>query len=216
MKKPTLLASLHLVRYNQFVFDCSNSNPMKPLERSNALQQEADHLLELLNLLPILQAYGEVTITGSYYLHTMVFPDIDLHLTTVSIPQLFDIAAHIAAHDLTTEIRFQRSRIPRLPGGLYLKAYFDCGDWERPWKLDIWSLDDALIHAQNAEMQAFRHKLTDELREAILNYKCSIFTPKHRPPVMSGYFIYKAFLDLGLTDDADVTRYLVENGVVMD
>ncbi len=67
-----------------------------------------------------------------------------------------------------------------------------------------------------ADMRHFQTKMTPELREQIINYKLSVLTPQLRTPVYSGYYIYKAFLDEGLTNFEQVTRYLVDNGIQME
>jgi hypothetical protein len=105
--------------------------------------------------------------------------------------------------------------MPQLPEGLYLKLRLDYGDWGRPWKIDIWSLDDALIDRNMADMHHFQAAMSGDLREQILRYKYSILTEQHRTPVYSGYFVYKAFVDEGLSDFEEVTRYLVSQGIHM-
>ena len=189
---------------------------MNPLQRTKIIKQEADAILEKVGVFQILESYGNVTPTGSYFLDTMVYPDIDLYIPKIPISEMFNIGSKLAAHELTSEVVFQKSRVSALPGGLYLKARFEYGDWGRLWKLDIWSLEDTLIEKQMAEMVRFKGRMTEELREKIINYKYSMLTDKHRTPTFSGYFIYKAFLDEGMTDFDDVTRYLIESGIKID
>jgi hypothetical protein len=58
--------------------------------------------------------------------------------------------------------------------------------------------------------------MTPELREEIIRYKLSVMTSDKRTPKYSGYYIYKAFLDEGMTDFDAVSQYLVANGINMD
>ena len=110
---------------------------------------------------------------------------------------------------------FERSKSPQLPGGLYLKARIDYGNWGRPWKVDIWSLPDVVIDEKMKDMRRFKRSLSGRLREQILTYKCSVLTEQNRTPMYSGYFIFKAFIDEGLSDFQQVTDYLVNNGIQM-
>ena len=64
-----------------------------------------------------------------------------------------------------------------------------------------------------APMRHFLGCLTPELRRQIIRYKLSMLTPAGRTPMYSGYYIYRAFIDEGLTDFEQVTRYLVANGI---
>jgi len=189
---------------------------MNPLKRSKIIKQEADDILEKVGVYEILEPYGKATPTGSYFLDTMVYPDIDVYISRVSIAELFEIGGILAENDLTSQVVFEKSRISSMPGGLYLKARFAYGDWGRPWKLDIWSLEDKLINEKMGEMVRFKEMMTDEVREQIVKYKFSVMNKENRTPMFSGYFIYKAFLDEGITDFGEVTRYLIGNGINMD
>ena len=186
------------------------------IERSSLLRREADFILKETGLLAILSRRGKVTFTGSYFLDVMVYPDVDLWMPKVSQEEIFHMAAEIAASPLVWQVVFEKSKDPNLPGGLYLKARVDYGDWSRPWKIDIWSIEQALLEKKMDEMEHFQRKLTPELRQQIILYKDSLLTSEGRTPMYSGYFIYKAFLDEGLSDPQEVTQYLVDQGIQVE
>jgi hypothetical protein len=186
-----------------------------PLQRSARLKQEADFIIQAVNLYEIVQPYGRITPTGSYYLDVMAYPDIDLYLSKVTVEKMFAIGGQLAACDLVYQLVFEKSQTPRLPGGLYLKPRTAYGEWGRPWKIDIWSLADEVIDQQMAEIHRFKQAMTATTREQIIRYKHTILTASLRTPMYSGYHICKAFIDEGLTDFQAVTNYLIEQGIRM-
>ncbi len=189
---------------------------MDPIERASILKQEADLVLQKVGVYDILRPYGRIVPTGSYFLDVMVYPDVDLLMSKVSVEQLFQIGGRLASSDMVFQVVFAKSREANLPGGLYLKPRVDYGDWGRPWKIDIWSLDDPIIDRQMEPVTRFKSKMVGPIREQIIRYKLSIMTAEHRTPMYSGYFIYKAFIDEGITDFQQVTRYLIDNGISVE
>ena len=189
---------------------------MLPIDRAARLRQEADLVLRLIKLDDILRSYGKVYPTGSYSLDVMAYPDVDLYIPDVSIDHLFQIGAQVAQCQLVTQVVFERSDDPLLlPEGLYLKIRVNYGEWGRPWKIDLWSLAEKVILQKMVDMEHFQIRLTPKLREKIVEYKLSVLTSQLRTPMYSGYYIYKAFIDEGLTDFDSVTRYLVSCGIRM-
>lgn len=188
---------------------------MQPLERSQKVHQEADFILRELRVMERLDVCGRVTAGGSYFLDTMIYPDIDLYVSAAPIDTIFQIGAQFASHPWVSEVNFAKSDDPDLPNGLYLKPRIHYGDWGRPWKMDIWFLADSLIDAKMEESRRFLSRMTPALRERIIRYKASILTSELRTPMYSGYFIYKAFLEEGLEDFDAVTGYLIEHGIKM-
>lgn len=188
---------------------------MDSLKRSRVLKIEADRVIGLLDLNELLACYHRVVPTGSYYLDVMIYPDIDYYVSKVTIEQLFITAVQLAKHDLVRAVVFEKSDTKRMKDGLYLKARVAYGDWGRLWKIDIWSLEDCVIKAKMTDMVRFKEKMTPKLREQIINYKASIITSQRRTPMYSGYFIYKAFVDEGITDPEEVSAYLLENGITI-
>ena len=186
---------------------------MDVLERAAKLREEADLVMRSIGLEEILRPYGEITPTGSYFLDVMVYPDVDLYMPKVSVGQLFEIGARLADVSIVTRVVFEKSNVPNLPGGLFLQPRIHYGDWERPWKIDIWSLDASVIAEKMSQMRHFADGMTPAVREQILHYKFSLLNDEQRTPSFSGYFIYKAFMDEGLSGFDQVTQYLIDNGI---
>lgn len=189
---------------------------MHPLEYAGKLRQEADLILQKVRLMEILGPSRKITFTGSYFLDVMVYPDIDIYISKLTGAQLFQVGAQLAESELVAQVIFEKSNNPQLPGGLYLKPRIAYGDWGRPWKIDIWSLDEALIEQKMESMLRFKAWMTDQVRGQIISYKLSIMSSTRRTPMYSGYFIYKAFIDEGLTDYKEVTNYLIKNGIEIE
>jgi hypothetical protein len=185
------------------------------MDRANRLKQEADSLLDLLQIPEIFAPYGGVTYNGSYFLDVMAYPDIDLYVPQMTIPEIFQAGAKLAAFPYVKEIVFSKSSEPTLPGGLYLKPRIDTGDWGRPWKIDIWSIDLSLMKSKMAVMDHFKAHMTPALREFIIAYKVSILNEQGRTPMYSGYYIYKAVFDESLRNPAEITDYLRLNGITI-
>jgi hypothetical protein len=185
---------------------------IEPLALAERLHQQAGQLLSDIRLAEIIAPYGPITPTGSYFLNVMVYPDIDVYLPRLSIEQLFAVGGQLAQAEGIVQVVFEQND-DMMPGGLYLKLRIANDTWGRPWKIDLWSLDPDLREEKMAPMRYFLSCLTPELRLQIIRYKLSVLTPAGRTPMYSGFFIYKAFIEQGLTDFEQVTRYLVANGI---
>ena len=184
----------------------------EPLALAERLHQQAGQLLADLRLAEIIAPYGAITPTGSYYLNVMVYPDIDIYLPRLTIAQLFLLGGQLVQAEGVVQAVFEQND-PMMPGGLYFKLRIANKVWGRPWKVDLWSLDPDLMEEKMAPMRHFLARLTPELRLQIIRYKLSVLTPAGRTPMYSGYYIYKAFIDDGLSDFEQVTRCLVANGI---
>ncbi len=186
---------------------------MNSLERANLLKCEADYLMDALQIRAIYAPYGEVIVSGSYFLDTMAYPDVDLYVASMSWEDFVNAGAQLAALPLVSELHFSKKAFPDLPGGLYFKPYIEHGDWGRPWKFDIWSVDPSISKSKMVDMYRFQNLMTPAMRELIVTYKLSIINEEGRTPIFSGYFTYKAVLDYGLRKFDEITQFLQENGV---
>ena len=142
---------------------------MNVIERARSLRAEANSVMEHVELAAIFEPYGGIFPTGSYLLDLMMYPDIDVYVPPMTIEQIFTAGARLAACPLVHEVIFSKTDLPNLPGGLYLKPRIDYGNWGRPWKIDIWSIDWDLIDEKLAEMGRIAAALTPELGERILD-----------------------------------------------
>jgi len=78
------------------------------------LKREAERIIEELDMLRLLSAYGEARIVGSVVLDLIVKLDIDIHLL-VDNPDVLEVANGISSSLLNYEI-VPEVRITKIPG----------------------------------------------------------------------------------------------------
>lgn len=188
---------------------------MTPEERARALRNEADTVLEMVQLREHCASIGQIIFSGSYFLDLMMYPDIDLYLPLTTPKILFALAAKFAEYDFVKKIIFEKGEPGELEKGFYLKPIIEYGNWKRPWKIDIWSLPLDIVNKKQKEIQNFKDRMTPAQRKLILEYKYSILTETGRTPMYSGIYVYRAIIDLGLKDFNRITDYLKDNGIEM-
>lgn len=186
---------------------------MTPEERSQNLLQEADEVLQKVNLRKLCTPIGEITPTGSYFLNLMMYPDIDVYLPHTTLEKFFSLAEKFAECDYVKKINFEKGDSGELAEGLYLKPLIDYGNWGRLWKIDIWSLPVEVIEKKQQELGMIKAKITPSLRKLILDFKFSILTDAGRTPMFSGIHIYRAVINHGIRDFNQITTYLRDNGI---
>ena len=186
---------------------------MNPSERSRNLKVEADALLAKIDLATLCAPIGNITPTGSYFLDLMMYPDIDLYLPPAKPAQLFNIVSHLAENYPVVRVSYEQGGPGALANALYIKPVIAVGDWERPWKIDIWAADEDFIQQKTAELQTLASKMSSAQRNLILEYKYAVLNDKGRTPTFSGIFIYRAIVDHGMEDFAEITQFLRDNSI---
>jgi hypothetical protein len=68
-----------------------------PIKRAALLRQEAFFILQETGLMRSLVQRSKVTFTGSYFMDTMVYPDLDVYIAEVPLDEMFQIGAEAAA-----------------------------------------------------------------------------------------------------------------------
>jgi hypothetical protein len=102
-----------------------------------------------------------------------------------------------------------------LKDGFYLKPEIEYGDWGRLWKIDIWSLPAAILEKVQTEMADLKVRMTLAHRATILDTKYQLLTEEGRTPMFSGIFIYRAVINLGMTQQTEIETYLTDNGIIL-
>ncbi len=193
---------------------------MRAVEIADKLHQQAGQIIYHRGLDAVLRTYGRVFYTGSYYLNLMAWPDIDIHMILepdpLSLHAFFEMGSKIAKLEGVFSVKFAnhiRRPVAGLPQGFYWGIRLDTGDWQMPWKIDIWATDEDDFTANQASMERFREALDEEKRRLIVEVKRSLLTPEGRTPVLSGYHIYEAVLFKGLQAEPEIRAYLKEQGI---
>lgn len=186
---------------------------MDPLERARRLRREADEVLDRFRFRELCAPIGPLTPTGSYFMDLMIYPDIDLYLPPTTPEMLMGVGTQLAVLENTLRVNFLRGGPGPLADGLYLGPKIAYGNWERPWKFDLWAVPRSFIAAQNAELADLKARMTPAQRKLILQTKFRLLTDEGRTPTFSGIFIYRAVIDHQMDDHASIVAFLRANGI---
>ncbi len=188
---------------------------MIPEDRSRALKQEADEVLDLIGLEALVAPIGPLTSTGSYFMDLMMYPDIDVNIPLTSPERLVGVGMELSKLDCVRKLRYLRGGDGDLRDSFYLKPEVQYGEWGRLWKIDIWSHPQSFLEKSRAEMADLKRRLTAAHRAIILDTKYRLLTPEGRTPMYSGIFIYRAVINHGMVEHDEIAEYLRSNGIVL-
>ncbi|MBV9230848.1 MAG: hypothetical protein JOZ18_16180 [Chloroflexi bacterium] len=187
------------------------------LQRQDALQAEAQSVLEDLDVDKVLGAIGTLIQIGSTVLGLMVWPDIDFNVACpgASPNDVFNTSLPLLTHPRIKQVRYLnqsgafRESLPRNDRYYFALLYQASGI---EWKIDIsfWLSNEPRQEAVQTE--AILRQLTPETRLAILWIKDAWYQlPSYRTQVLS-IDIYEAVLQHGVRTPAEFDAYLVERG----
>ncbi len=187
------------------------------LQRQKLLQDEAQSVLEELDLVKLLNAMGTLRRVGSSVLGLMVWRDIDLAVssTRLSIEQAYEIMRPLYTYPRVQQVRyfnesgpFNPTRLARDERYYFAILYDNVGN---EWKIDISFWLSEGIHPEPIH-DAMEQQLTPETRLAILWIKDVWYQlPIYRNGVYSTD-IYDAVLQQGVRTPREFENYLAQQG----
>jgi hypothetical protein len=190
------------------------------LERQEALQTEANQLVESLDLPAMLGRAGRFERLGSSVSGLMVWRDLDLGVScgVLGAERAWETMVPLAAHPRTMRLSYRNEIGPLAPLELrgYGRYYFVARHQTEAgseWKIDVslWSPESPpgpLAHAEE-----LRRRLTPETRLAILWIKDAWHPLPSYPDVVSGMDIYEAVLEHGVRTPEQFGSYLSRRGL---
>jgi hypothetical protein len=158
------------------------------------LKREAEGIIEELDLLRLLSAYGEARIVGSVALDLIVKLDIDIHLL-VDNPDVLEAVNRISNSLLTYE-NVPEVRITKIPGHGIKVGVDRYPSGSGDWSIDILVTNDPNSTAFDS-VERLRASLTPEQRETILALKRHYYAEGRLRDGMS-HRIYTAVVERGV------------------
>jgi hypothetical protein len=190
------------------------------LERQDALQSEANRLIEQLDFPAMLGRAGRFERLGSSVSGLMAWRDLDLGVSCgcLSPERAWETMLPLAAHPRTKRLEYRNEvgwlAPPELRG--YGRYYFvahhetDTGD---EWKIDVSLWSPQSPPGPLAHPEELRRRLTRETRIAILWIKDAWHQLPFYPDRVSGMDIYEAVLEHGVRTPEQFEGYLRQRGL---
>jgi hypothetical protein len=190
------------------------------LERQDALQAEADRLVDRLDLPAMLSRAGRFERLGSSVSGLMVWRDLDLGASCgrLSPEQAWETMLPLATHPRTTRLDYRnetgRLTPPELQGyGRYYFVMRHVTDVDDEWKIDVSLWSPEAPPGPLAHPEELRRRLTPKTRLAILWIKDVWHRVPSYPDRVSGMDVYDAVLEHGVRTPEQFGRHLRRRGL---
>ena len=176
------------------------------------ITQEADKILYDLGLLSALKKFGEVFITGSYYLNLMTWRDLDMYIdkSNMSEKDFFKLGYSISSVVQPYRMSYRNELISKtkgLPEGFYWGVYTNIIQ-PNTWKIDVWAVDSKQLADFRESSANLKSQIDPQKRAKILEIKHKV----HNHPLYRKEFksidIYQAVLQESIADLEGFTSWL--------
>jgi hypothetical protein len=187
---------------------------MDLLKRSDEVKKEADKILSESKLLEILSQYGDVRVTGSYPLNTMLRPDLDVYAVTEKndSEKMFQVMEKIIRGNYFEEVVLvNHEDFHKGDGwkGFYIQPKVTLGD--RRWKLDVWLMEERDFRPYTQEfLELIKDEPDSQKRLAILELKEKMSEGSKYVEGVDGKLIYEAVLKHGVRTEEEFRRFVEE------
>jgi len=189
---------------------------MDLFEKSNAIQKEAQQILQTLDLKPLLSKYGEFKIVGSMSYKLMTWRDIDMDVVFDHDPtdtEFWEILQELFKNKKIRLFMFvdDREIVTRnRPKSMYIGLKYE-DDKKEIWKIDIRLINKKYVATDEIE-KLINAKLTPEKKQIILEIKSAVDdNPKYHKDFQS-VDIYQAVLENEVRDLQHFQEYLQKIG----
>ena len=185
--------------------------------QADDLQQQAQEVLETIDLLNYLSKFGQPKIVGSVALGLMTWRDIDIDcevLGKIKEEDFWESAKYFLAIEnvrLITLVDNRQSIEKNRPPSMYIGGKYQSIDGAI-WKIDIRFVSEQHAIAQKY-LDAISSRLTKENRKAILEIKNVMALDSRYRTEISSVDIYEAVLDKGVMDLEGFKEELLKSGI---
>jgi len=192
-----------------------NNNEL--ITQADELQDQAQEVLESIDLLNYLSRFGKPIIVGSVALGLMTWRDIDIDCEMpgkLKEEDFWEAARHLLTLEQVRLITLVDNRLSiekNRPQSMYIGAKFQAVDGAI-WKIDIRFVSEQYAIAQKY-LESISSRLTKENRKAILEIKDVVALDSRYRTEISSVDIYEAVLDEGIMDLEGFKEKLLKSGI---
>jgi hypothetical protein len=182
------------------------------MQQNRLIKKEADSLLYQQGLYSLLNDFGKVHVSGSYYLDLMVWRDLDIYLEVEapSIESFFVLGSKLCQRLQPTKMHFRNELLAKtagLPNGLYWGTYLG-NEKQSSWKIDLWAVDPTECNRLLGYCEKIKERLSPECSTTIMKIKSQCWNDPGYRRNFTSTDIYTAVIDNGIKDMNGFKVYL--------